>query len=157
MTAAAPKAHSHEPICQDTCHGRLDHIGNAGDADGKASEFLGVIDAAPASPRYGSIVASISTGTAGTHSHHTELEMPANGHLLANGFHAGCTWLPDLTRPERKSLILNGEMSEWLKEHAWKLIPATRADAQRDAPTRSPSTTSRNNDMHRGIPVTEGI
>ena len=25
----------------------------------------------------------------------------------------------------RKSLILNGEMSEWLKEHAWKAIPAT--------------------------------
>ena len=22
----------------------------------------------------------------------------------------------------RKSLILNGEMSEWLKEHAWKAI-----------------------------------
>jgi hypothetical protein len=22
-------------------------------------------------------------------------------------------------------LILNGEMSEWLKEHAWKTIPAT--------------------------------
>jgi hypothetical protein len=22
----------------------------------------------------------------------------------------------------RKSLILNGEMSEWLKEHAWKLL-----------------------------------
>jgi hypothetical protein len=25
----------------------------------------------------------------------------------------------------RKLLILNGEMSEWLKEHAWKTIPAT--------------------------------
>jgi hypothetical protein len=25
----------------------------------------------------------------------------------------------------RKSLILNGEMSEWLKEHAWKAIPAS--------------------------------
>ena len=25
----------------------------------------------------------------------------------------------------RKSLILNGEMSEWLKEHAWKTTPAT--------------------------------
>ena len=46
----------------------------AGDADGKASDFLGVIDAAPASPRYGSIVASIPTGTPGTHPHHTELE-----------------------------------------------------------------------------------
>jgi hypothetical protein len=25
----------------------------------------------------------------------------------------------------RKLLILNGEMSEWLKEHAWKAIRAT--------------------------------
>jgi hypothetical protein len=73
----------------------------AGDAEGKASDFLAVIDAAPASPRYGSIVASIPPGTAGTHPHHTELEMPANGHLLANGFRAGRTWLFDLTQPTR--------------------------------------------------------
>ena len=25
---------------------------------------------------------------------------------------------------DRKLLILNGEMSEWFKEHAWKTIPA---------------------------------
>ena len=77
----------------------------AGDAEGKASDFLAVIDAAPASPRYGSIVASIPTGTAGTHPHHTELEMPANGHLLANGFRAGRTWLFDLTEPTRPKVI----------------------------------------------------
>ena len=70
----------------------------AGDADGKASDFLAVIDAAPASPHYGSIVASMPTGTAGTQPHHTELEMPANGHLLANGFLAGRTWLFELSR-----------------------------------------------------------
>ena len=73
----------------------------AGDADSKASNFLAVIDAAPASSRYGSIVASIPTGTAGTHPHHTELEMPVKGHLLANGFRAGRTWLFDLLRVRR--------------------------------------------------------
>ena len=31
----------------------------------------------------------------------------------------------DLMLTTRKSLILNGEMSEWLKEHAWKAIPAS--------------------------------
>ena len=77
----------------------------AGDADGKASDFLAVIDAAPGSARYGSIVASIPTGTAGTHPHHTELEMPANGHLLANGFRAGRTWLFDLTQPTRPEVM----------------------------------------------------
>lgn len=71
----------------------------AGDARHEASDFLAVIDASPTSARYGAIVASIPTGTAGTHPHHTELEMPAGGHLLANGFAAGRTWLFDLTNP----------------------------------------------------------
>jgi hypothetical protein len=71
----------------------------AGDAGHEASDFLAVIDADPASPRYGAILASLPTGQSGTHPHHTEHEMSANGHLLANGFHAGRTWLFDLTRP----------------------------------------------------------
>jgi hypothetical protein len=54
-------------------------------------------------------------------------------------------------------ILKNGEMSEWLKEHAWKLIPAARADAHRHAPTHSRSTTSRNNDVHRSVPVNHGI
>lgn len=71
----------------------------AGDADHTASDFLGVIDADPHSKNYGHIVASIPTGEAGTHPHHTEDVMPANGHLLANGYHAGRTWLFDLNQP----------------------------------------------------------
>src|ERR687891_2876323 len=77
----------------------------AGDAEQKASDFLAVIDASPTSARYGAIVASISTGTAGSHPHHTELEMPASGHLLANGFSAGRTWLFDLTDPVRPQIL----------------------------------------------------
>jgi hypothetical protein len=71
----------------------------AGDSAGKASDFLAVIDATPSSAHYGAIVASVPTGVAGAHPHHTEAEMPANGHLLANGFHAGRTWLFDLSEP----------------------------------------------------------
>ena len=77
----------------------------AGDADNKASDFLAVIDAAPASARYGTIVASVPTGVVGSHPHHTEQEMPPNGHLLANGFHAGRTWLFDLTHPLEPRII----------------------------------------------------
>ena len=36
----------------------------------------------------------------------------------------------------RKVLILNGEMSEWLKEHAWKLIPATLTEPPRNTSSR---------------------
>lgn len=71
----------------------------AGDADNMASDFLAVIDTDPASRRYGAVVASLPTGQSGTHPHHTEHEMPANGHLLANGFQSGRTWLFDLTQP----------------------------------------------------------
>jgi hypothetical protein len=77
----------------------------AGDSAGTASDFLAVVDADPASRQYGSIVASIATGVAGSHPHHTELEMPANGHLLANAFHAGRTWLFDLTTPRQPRIL----------------------------------------------------
>jgi hypothetical protein len=77
----------------------------AGDAEHKASDFLAVIDASPGSARYGAIVASVPTGTAGSHPHHTELEMPAGGHLLANGFSAGRTWLFDLKDPVRPQIL----------------------------------------------------
>jgi hypothetical protein len=62
-----------------------------------------------------------------------------------------------LFRTARKSLILNGEMSEWSIEHAWKLIPSARSDAHQTPPTQFPSTTSRNNDMHRRVPVNDGV
>src|SRR5947208_13026655 len=48
-------------------------------------------------------------------------------------------------------------MSEWLKEHAWKLVPRARADALRNVPTHFRSTTSRNTDVHRGVPVNHGV
>ena len=63
----------------------------------------------------------------------------------------------NLSPTARKSLILNGEMSEWLKEHAWKLIPLARADAHRHASTHSPSTPSRNDDVLRRIPVDHSV
>ncbi len=70
-----------------------------GDSAEKESDFLAVIDADPASTKYGSVLTTFPTGVIGTNPHHTEAEMPANGHLLANGFHAGVTWLFDLTKP----------------------------------------------------------
>jgi hypothetical protein len=77
----------------------------AGDADYKASDFIAVIDTDPASPRYGAVVASLPTGQSGTHPHHTEHEMSANGRLLANGFQAGRTWLFDLTTPLEPRIV----------------------------------------------------
>jgi hypothetical protein len=65
-------------------------------AGGRAgNEMMATIDATPGSATYGRVVASASTGTTGM-PHHTEPEFPASGHLLANDFHAGRTWLFDL-------------------------------------------------------------
>ena len=92
----------------------------AGDAEHKASDFLGVVDADPASPRYGTIVSSLPTGMAGSHPHHTELEMPAGGHLLANGFSAGRTWLFDLTQPLNPRLLTTfGDLAGYSHPHTY--------------------------------------
>ncbi|MCX5768350.1 MAG: hypothetical protein NTZ43_14120 [Gemmatimonadetes bacterium] len=77
----------------------------AGDSADKATDFLAVIDANPASAKYGSVVTTLPTGVAGTQPHHTEAEMPLNRHLLANGFHAGRTWLFDLTEPTKPKIL----------------------------------------------------
>jgi hypothetical protein len=93
----------------------------AGDAPHTASDFLGVIDASPASAGYSGIVASIATGVAGSHPHHTEHEMPANGHLLANGFHAGRTWLFDLSQPRQPRLLsVFGDVGGFAHPHTFR-------------------------------------
>ncbi|MEP6691093.1 MAG: hypothetical protein ABJD07_08040 [Gemmatimonadaceae bacterium] len=92
----------------------------AGDAEGKASDFLAVIDATRSSPHYGTVVASIPTGVVGAHPHHTEPEMAANGHLLANGFHAGRTWLFDLTRPRHPTILTSfGDVAGYSHPHTF--------------------------------------
>jgi 56kDa selenium binding protein (SBP56) len=96
----------------------------AGDGDGRASDFLAVIDANASSPTYGSIVASIPTGVAGAHPHHTEMVMPENGHLLANGFHAGRTWLFDLTQPQRPRVLASfGDLAGYSHPHSFLRLP----------------------------------
>ena len=92
----------------------------AGDSAGKASDFLAVIDAAPASPTYGAVVASLPTGEAGTHPHHTEAQLAASGHLLANGFHAGRTWLYDLSAPRTPKIVTSfGDLAGFSHPHSF--------------------------------------
>ena len=96
----------------------------AGDSAGTSSDFLGVIDATPSSPTYGSVVASVPTGMAGTHPHHTEAVLPANGHLLANGFHAGRTWLYDLSAPRSPKILTSfGDLGGFSHPHSYVRLP----------------------------------
>jgi hypothetical protein len=92
----------------------------AGDSAQKASDFLAVIEANPTSPAYGRVIASIPTGMAATHPHHTEAEMPADGHLLANGFHAGRTWLFDLSQPRQPKILTSfGDVAGFSHPHTF--------------------------------------
>ena len=56
-------------------------------------------------------------------------------------------------RPLTCKLLIrrHGEMSEWLKEHAWKSDLFTLADAHQIPPTHSRSTTSRNIGTRRHV------
>ncbi|MGH7522937.1 MAG: hypothetical protein ACREK8_01385 [Gemmatimonadales bacterium] len=92
----------------------------AGDSAGKASDFLAVIDANPGSPHYGVALASIPVGMAGTHPHHTEAMMPADDHLLANGFHAGRSWLFDLSQPQKPRILTAfGDLAGFSHPHTY--------------------------------------
>lgn len=96
----------------------------AGDADRKSSDFLGVLDATPGSPQYGAIVASIPISEIGTYPHHTEQEMPASGHLLANGFGAGRTWLFDLKDPRKPTILTSfGAKAGFSHPHSFERLP----------------------------------
>jgi hypothetical protein len=118
----------------------------AGDSAGAASDFLAVVDASPSSPTYGSVVASAPTGVAGAHPHHTEAVLAANGHLLANGFHAGRTWLYDLSAPRAPKILTSfGDLAGFSHPHTYVRLPngnvlATfqyRADSGEPAPSHA--------------------
>ena len=69
----------------------------AGDVDRRDTDFLAVVDADPESRGYGSVLTTVPVERRGTHPHHTEHRMPADGILFANGFMAGATFRFDLT------------------------------------------------------------
>ena len=77
----------------------------SGDADRKASDYLAVIDADPASKTYGKLVTTLAVGAVGTMPHHTEYEFPADGILLAIGWAASRTFVFDLRTPTAPKLL----------------------------------------------------
>jgi hypothetical protein len=92
----------------------------SGDDAQKGSDFLAVIDANAKSPRYGQPVASVAVpGPTGT-PHHTELEMPDDGTLLANAFESGRSMLFDLRDPQHPSLVSSfGDLDGYMHPHTY--------------------------------------
>ncbi|HUQ50352.1 MAG TPA: hypothetical protein VM056_06535 [Terriglobales bacterium] len=80
-----------------------------GDIDKKGSAFLAVIDADRDSKTYGKVLRTVPTGVADSVPHHTEVEMPRRGFLMANGFEAGRTWIFDLRKPLAPRIVTHFE------------------------------------------------
>ncbi len=76
----------------------------AGDAEGKASDFLAVLDVTPGHPTYGRVVASVAAGAVATNPHHTEYSLSETGFLFANGFKSGKSFIFDVRDPLRVKL-----------------------------------------------------
>jgi hypothetical protein len=89
----------------------------AGGKGGK--EIIATIDATPTSKTYGRVLATASTGTVGM-PHHTEPELGPNGHLLANDFGAGKTWLFDLHEPLHPQVLTSfGDVAGFGSPHTF--------------------------------------
>jgi hypothetical protein len=70
------------------------------DADSADLNFLAVLDADPASPRYGEVLTTLPVPTRGrTRAHHTEHRMPGDRRLFANDFGTGISYVFDLGDP----------------------------------------------------------
>ncbi|MCL6682747.1 selenium-binding family protein [Sphingomonas alba] len=69
-----------------------------------SNDFLAVIDADPASPHYGKLVAGVGTDIKSVRIHHTEYEMPASGMLFANDHDSNQTVVFDLRDPLKPSV-----------------------------------------------------
>jgi hypothetical protein len=96
----------------------------SGDDAKQSNDFLAVLDADSKSPHYGQVVASVAVpGPTGT-PHHTELEMPEDGFLLANAFESGRTMVFDLREPLHPSLVTSfGDLDGYMHPHTYVRLP----------------------------------
>ena len=87
------------------------------------SDFLAVIDADPESARYGEIVSSVPVGLRGM-AHHSEHVMPAGDTLWVNSFHAGTTFLVDLSDPLAPAVAGSfRDVGEFSHPHSYERLP----------------------------------
>ncbi len=96
----------------------------AGDRAEADKDFIAVIDADPASPTYGKLLASAATDQTSNNPHHTEYWMPASGKLFANDHNAGRTMVIDLTDPlHPKQVAAFGNLAGYAMPHSFLRLP----------------------------------
>ena len=98
-------------------------VDNAASA-GQGEDFLAVIDADPASPSYGKLVASAASGIRTHQVHHTEYWMPEDGLLFANDHKAGKTVIMDLRDPlHPRAHATFGDLDGFSHPHSFLRLP----------------------------------
>src|SRR5215212_5334989 len=60
-----------------------------GSMKAKGLDMIAVIDANPASPKYGTVVDVLTVDSSGVMPHHSELELPARGPFFVNDYGTG--------------------------------------------------------------------
>jgi len=96
----------------------------AGDQAKQGNDFLLVVDADPASPRYGKLVTSVATDQKSMKAHHTEYEMPASGMLFANDHDANRTMIFDLRNPQKPRVAASFEsLGGFSMPHSFVRLP----------------------------------
>ncbi|MEO6445905.1 MAG: hypothetical protein ABIZ91_05440 [Gemmatimonadaceae bacterium] len=76
------------------------------------------------SARYGTLVTTVPVPGRRNGPHHTEHEMPSDGHLFANGFGSGRSFVFDLTNPVHPKLDTEfGEMDGYAHPHSFLRMP----------------------------------
>jgi hypothetical protein len=90
----------------------------------QGNDFLAVIDADPASPTYGELVASTDTDIKSVRIHHTEYEMPAGGMLFANDHDANQSVIFDLRDPLKPKVAVHFQsMGGYGMPHSFLRLP----------------------------------
>ena len=95
-----------------------------GDQASQGNDFLIVIDADPASPRYGKLITSVATDQKSVRTHHTEYEMPASGMLFANDHDANRTMILDLRDPMKPRVAASfNSLGGFAMPHSFLRLP----------------------------------
>ncbi len=95
-----------------------------GDAAGKGTDFLAVIDADPNSKSYGQLITTLPTDQQTMRVHHTEYVMPQSGMLFANDHNAGRTFIFDVRDPLHPKIVTSfTDMAGYMHPHSYVRLP----------------------------------
>jgi len=68
-------------------------------------DMIAVVDADPASAKYGTVIGALTVDTAGRMPHHTEFQLPHSGSFFVNDFSADRSYLIDFSNPVYPRLV----------------------------------------------------